>query len=182
MSNYAVIASGQSLTDIDCEKVRNAKIDGIIDGVISVSNVGIDRYVDASALVSHDFSWWDAHPEAQGFKGRKFSKNGSNRTEPYDPKITGCNSGLMAMMIARDIYGAKKLALLGFDMHGTHYFGKHTRKKLINTDDRRFKVHIDQFNGFTGCEVYNCSPGSRLNKFPKICLEDILEKWKSERA
>lgn len=178
MSNFAVIASGQSLTKEYCLKIKSARELGIIQGVIAVSNVGIDHAPWADVLVSHDTSWWRSYSEANAFKGWKYSCHGDRDIRSYKPPVVGCNSGLMAMFIARDEFKAKKILLIGFDMHGTHYFGKHERDKLVNTDQRRFNAHISQFKMFHGCDVVNCTPNSALDLFTKSPLDDILEKWK----
>jgi hypothetical protein len=86
---------------------------------------------------------------------------------------SGCNSGLQGMRVAQDILGASKIVLLGFDMHGTHYFGPHPRP-LANTAPARFKAHIAQFRTWTGCEVVNCTPGSELKQFPMADLNEVL--------
>lgn len=85
------------------------------------------------------------------------------------------------MFLARDIFEAKSLILLGFDMHGTHYFGAHERAKrpgskhfLTNTDEARFQKHIRQFDCFSGIPVVNCTEGSALKKFPFAKLGDVL--------
>lgn len=76
------------------------------------------------------------------------------------------------MYVARD-YGAKKIILLGFDMHGTHYFGRHP-EGLKNTTEIRFKQHMFQFRLFSGAEVINCTPDSALKRFPLAALSDTL--------
>lgn len=170
---WAVIASGQSLTLDDVECVKFAREDGRIKGVIAVSNVGIDLAPWADALVSHDTAWWVSHRYVEGFKGRKFSRNKIRGCEQFIPDIkSGCNSGYMAMCVARDIFFAKRIVLLGFDMHGTHYFGPH--KDLRNTSAERFKIHIEQFNKWVGPHVINCTPNSSLKKFPFANLRDVV--------
>lgn len=72
----AILASGQSLTDADCQRVRDARDSGLIDSVIAVSNVGIDKAPWADAIVSADINWWRAHPEAQLYDGPKYSRDG----------------------------------------------------------------------------------------------------------
>lgn len=168
---WAVIATGPSLRLEDVDYLR-----GKVDGVIAVSNAGLDICPWANALVSHDSGWWISHPEAREFKGKKFSALAYSGTIGFSPKkygFTAINSGLLAMYVARDYYNAKKIILLGFDMNrdkGQHYFGKHERqyngKCLLNTDERRFNIHIKQFDKFSGCEVINCTPQSSLKKFP----------------
>jgi hypothetical protein len=174
---WVILASGQSLTKEQVEFVRKAKQEGRVNGFIAVSNVGLDLAPDADALVSHDSSWWVVYPQSLEFKGWKFSARGYRGTEKYTHAEAGhkdgMNSGLMAMCVARDRFKAKKLILLGFDMHGTHYFGKHP-SNLTTTNHLKFKWHIKQFEKFKGCEVINCTPNSELKIFPKAELSDTL--------
>lgn len=171
---YAVLASGQSLTNEDVDYIKQARADGRLKGVIAVSNVGLDLAPWADALVSHDSGWWAHNLHSNMFEGRKFCRNHWARCETYipDPK-NGCNSGYMAMQVARDIFKADLLILLGFDMHGTHYFGPHP-KGLKNTTPERFSAHLKQFNGWSGPEVINCTPNSALTKFPYQPLQDVI--------
>lgn len=173
---WAVIASGASLTHDDVALIRRAREDGVLAGVAAVSNVGIDLAPWAECLVSHDSAWWAAHPEALEFKGEKVGGNahpkGGIRFQPT--QRNGCNSGLMAMEYVWREHGAKRLIIIGFDMHGSHYFGKHTRAKLKNTSEQRFKYHLAQFHRWDGCPVINCTPGSSLKYFPFKPLAECL--------
>lgn len=182
----AVLASGASLTDDDVEYVRKARDDGRLDYVLAVSDVGLLKAPWADALCSHDSGWWMAKKAVREFKGRKFSARGYSITEQYDPRKAGfihggMNSGLFTMLIARDVYKATVIYLLGFDMHrrnGQHFFGNHTElyngRSLINTDEKRFKIHIAQFDKFKGADVYNCTPDSDLKRFPMARITDII--------
>jgi hypothetical protein len=87
---------------------------------------------------------------------------------------SGCNSGLQGMRVARDKLGAKQILLCGFDMHGTHYFGKHP-SALRNTDEARRKHFHKQFSMWRNREiVINCTPGSALQTFRTGVLEEVL--------
>lgn len=178
MKSWVIIATGPSLDSYEVEYIRQAKMNGWIDGVIAVNNAGLDRAPWADALVAHDTVWWMAYPEALNFKGRRFSKHGFGGTERAPCDLRSCNSGLLAMFVARDVFLADRLILLGFDFKGTHYFGPHTAvagyQKLRNTTEEKFKVHIKQFEDFSGCQVINCNLDSALEKFPKCKLSDIL--------
>lgn len=182
MAKWAILASGQSLTDDDVAYIKMARDDGRLDGVIAVSDVGLLKAPWADALVSFDSNWWMAHPEALEFRGKKFSARGYRGTLKVDIKknglFSGINSGLYAMFIARDVFNAKDLVLLGFDMHGTHFFGPHTAKVngkvLTNTGRNRFNIHKSQFSKFKGCGAINCSPGTALDTFPKAKLRDTI--------
>lgn len=171
---HVIIASGQSLTDEDVDYVRCARETGKIRGVVAVSNVGLDKAPWADALVSHDSAWWMNNKRAFDFVGRKFARQPLRKVERFLPIITnGCNSGFMAMDVARVIFKAERVILLGFDMHGTHYFGPHPLS-LRNTTEARFQQHISQFDKWTGPKVINCTPGSALTQFPHAALRDII--------
>lgn len=171
---WAVLASGQSLTEEQVCICRKARSEGRIGGIIAVSNVGLDLMPDADAIVSHDRKWWDANPEAINLSPIKYCRTHKNGTKTFIPFIrTGCNSGLMAMDVAYRIYNADLILLLGLDMHGTHYFGPH-QNGLKNTTNKRFQEHIRQFDFWNGCDVINCTPDSSLRKFPFRTLSDMV--------
>lgn len=172
---WAVLASGQSLTAVDVSLVKHARETGLLAGVAAVSNVGIDLAPWADCLVSHDSAWWSAHPAAFDFKGVLVGGNSKVRGgTQFKASINGCNSGLMAMEYVRKAHKAKLILILGFDMHGTHYFGKHTNPRLKQTSHRRFREHIAQFNSWHSAEVINCTPKSALKKFPCRPLTECL--------
>ena len=127
----------------------------------------------ADILVSNDRRWWEQHPEAKEFKGRKFCSQEIREAEQFREHVyLGRNSGLMAMCVARFL-GAKRLILLGFDMHGTHFFGAHP-EPLRNTTDKIFQTHLRQFDGFSGCDVINCTSGSALKRFEIGDISTVL--------
>jgi len=165
---YTVIATGPSLTKEDVEYVRRRS------HVIAVSN-SYNLAPWGDALVSCDAAWWNNNPDAYDFPGLKFCKNniGSARSLPLHLGLpAACNSGLAAMYLAKDM-GAKKILLLGFDMHGSHYFGKHP-EPLKNTSHKTFQIHINQFKRWSSPDVINCTPGSSLTKFPYMPLRDVI--------
>jgi len=167
-SDWVIFGSGQSLEVEDVQYVRESGAN-----VIAVSN-SYQLAPWAHALVSHDRKWWESYPEALHFRGRKFCRQAVRGTEQFTPSVpNGCNSGLMAMEIARDLFQAKRVILLGFDMHGTHFFGPHG-DGLVNTTPVRFNHHIRQFNSWHGPEVINCTLNSALKKFDFVDLRGIL--------
>ncbi len=174
MQTFVILASGPSLKDEDVEYVKQARQSGKIQGVVAISNVGIDKAPWADFLISFDTAWWRSHPEALEFSGRKFScRHHCGEVEQFVPPVVGCNSGLMGMFIARDIAKAERLLLLGFDMQGSHYFGPHG-EGLKNTTEKRFQEHIAQFRAFTRCEVINCTLNSALTRFQFGDLRAII--------
>lgn len=164
---FAVLATGPSMNQESADYVRGKC------KVIAVS----DAYKLApwaDVLVSHDSAWWKHHPEALNFAGEKYSYNlvgGVTQRKPLGAPAS-CNSGLMGMLIAKEM-GATKILLLGFDMHGEHYFGKHP-EPLKNTTQRRFEDLRKQFNIWVRPEVINCTPGSALKHFPIMELKDAI--------
>lgn len=169
---FVVIATGQSLTAEQLRQVRHLPCIAVSDAV-NVAPWSI-------ALVSQDLGWWKQHPEAMRFAGRKFSGCGYKGTEkvPFEGLInSGTNSGLMACHVAATKFEAKRLLLLGVDLHGTHYFGPH-KPPLKNTSAHRFEHMRTQFARWRhpGVEVINCNLGSALSCFPMARLEDVLCK------
>lgn len=171
---WVVLASGQSLTKEQVDFCLTARAKGQIQGIIAVSNVGLDLCPQADALVSHDVRWWLQNRSALDFAGRKFCRSNVRGTDVFRPSIEGCNSGLMAMEVAYHVYKAEQILILGFDMHGTHYFGAHP-KALKNTNAYGFRRHLSQFDRWFGCPVINCTVGSSLKKFPFLSLEEAIE-------
>jgi hypothetical protein len=98
---------------------------------------------------------------------------GVERLEPTGEFNSGVNSGLQGMRVARDVFRATRIVLLGFDMHGTHYFGKHP-DPLKNTTQARFVSFLKQFDGWRHGEVINCTPGSALKRFLMGELSEVL--------
>lgn len=169
-----VLATGQSVTGEQVDyilKMHEAKACKLV--VVSDAYM---RAPNADALVSNDLNWWKNNPEALKFAGRKFCGHhcqGTERLPPTAQFTTGTNSGLQGMRVARDYLREDPILLVGFDMHGTHYFGKHPHP-LRNTTPERFKRHIAQFNVWAGVEVINCTPGSALTRFPMGQLHEVL--------
>jgi hypothetical protein len=72
------------------------------------------------------------------------------------------------------------MILLGFDMHGDHWHGKH--EGLPNPNPALFADWIQRFAVLAtdleaeGVEVVNCSPGTALRCFPTADLETALAR------
>lgn len=158
---FVVIATGPSLTDEQIGMVSHLPC-------IAVSNA-YKRVPNAVALVSADKRWWSHY--APEFEGPKYSVSTVAHVEKI-PLVSGSNSGLLGMEVAVKL-GATSIILLGFDMHGSHYFGPHPTP-LKNTDAHGFQRFKDQFATFRKVPVYNCTPGSQLDCFPKMELSCAL--------
>lgn len=166
MTTFAILATGPSMSQAVAESVRGRC------KVIAVS----DAYKLApwaDVLVSSDRGWWRLHaPEFAGEKVSGVPVDGVPRAQDV---VSGSNSGLIAVQEAVR-RGATKILMLGFDMHGTHYFGEHP-KPLRNTSKDRFEVFKRQFHHYQpkGVDILNCTEGSALTCYPMARLGDHLE-------
>ena len=93
------------------------------------------------------------------------------------------NSGAASISLAIH-FGVKKIYLLGFDMSEmgsqVHWHGPH-RDRVKNTHAKPpFNRHLRGFPTIAkdakslGVEIYNVSPNSAIEEFPKITLEEAL--------
>ena len=183
-----VLATGRSLSSTQLQRVHQARLAGKA-AVIAV-NDAFRLAPWADMLYATDAQWWRVNEqEALAFEGRKLSCDKlvpykqvrilrQTGTEGFDPLPgnvrTGGNSGYVAVHLAVAC-GAKRVILLGFDMHGDHFFGRH-RAPLRTTDADTFKRWIPRFAALNGhgAEILNCTPGSALTCFPQVDLETAL--------
>ncbi|WP_411887349.1 hypothetical protein [Hydrocarboniphaga effusa] len=166
--NFAILATGPSLTKAQanavCEKFT----------VIAISDA-IRLAPWADVLVSSDAAWWRHHQPS--FEGRRFSAQEYEGCEQIAGVKSGLGSGALAIKVARFL-GAKRIILLGYDSHGTHFFGKHPQP-LKNTTQSQRMIHRDQLAEESricqreGVEVVNATPGTMLQCFRIAPLEAI---------
>ncbi len=153
----------------------------------------------ASWLYACDQNWWDeyAHDVANTFQGelwtnarRAAAELGINRIDIAAPPERfaglstkpgvihgGWNGGYQAINLALH-FGAKRIVLLGYDLHGTHFFGEYSNP-LLARHSRDFKQWMASFKTIDpahyGVEIINCTPGSALTHFPQMALQDALQ-------
>lgn len=99
-----------------------------------------------------------------------------------DPRavVTGRNSGFQALNLAV-LAGAKRIILLGFDgkpsQEGkSHWFGEHP-EAMSNSVYSYFKQAMSAAENAlveAGVEVLNASPGTAIDSFTKVAIEDVL--------
>ena len=129
----------------------------------------------------------------KGFKGQSYTINDAgndlNPNKDYDlTRIDskngdglgenclhyGGNSGYQAVNLAY-LLGAKTILLLGFDMFGEHYFGKHPN---ILNNGSPYQSFIKSFETIDtkkyGIEIINCSRQSALTHFPRHLIDKVL--------
>lgn len=169
MTTFAVLATGPSMSQEIADYVRGKC------SVVAV-NDAFRLAPWADALVANDRAWWNLYPEAMSFAGRKFAGTKIQHIEhlPVTQEfVPGTNSGLQGVRVAR-LMGATKILLCGFDMHGSHYFGRHPTP-LKETSEVRRKEFIRQFGLFKNREmVVNCTDGSAIPWFRFSTLEAEL--------
>jgi hypothetical protein len=170
VTTWVVLATGESMSQAVASSVRGRC------SVVAVSNAySLAPWADA--LASNDATWWEANPAARQFSGQKFSAQRVPGLARFVGSVrSDTNSGLLGLDVARHL-GATRVVLLGFDMRGTHYFGRHPAP-LKNTPEHRFEVFKRQFalwgRTHPKVEVINCTPASKLDCFPRGVLEEVL--------
>ncbi len=176
MKTIVVLAPGPSLDIATAEYVRGKC------PAVAVSNA-YQLAPWADVLVAHDVKWWNCYADAKNFANRKICRFTVPGLEKYAPAYLpgSCNSGLMGMYFAQHEMGAERLILCGFDMHGTHFFGRHPdgadipeEIRLRNTSDARRQTFLKQFRRWEGCDVVNCTAGSAIDHFRFMDLREAL--------
>ena len=149
----------------------------------------------ADVLYACDGKWWREYGGAPDFNGLKVSQDagiseeyGEIRRVVLEPGNdlqyrqgfvgSGGNSGFQALNFTV-LTGAKRILLLGFDMHGEHWHGRHSGA-LHNPNAQGLLNWIQAFNHAApqikqfGVLVINCTPGSSLGCFEKAGLGCVL--------
>lgn len=171
MSRWFVLAPGPSLSLDLVDRVRG-------ENVVAVGNA-YELAPWADALVANDKVWWSEHPAAMKFAGQKFcTKTLSGVTRHRGKGVSGdANSGMLGIDVAVEVFKASQVLLLGFDFHGTHFFGRYTNR-CSNTTDASRERHKRQMRTWRmlhpKVDVVNCTAGSALKAFPMGDLDAYL--------
>lgn len=190
----ALIGSGPSLTQEQCNAVRSLN-------TIAVNNAYL-FCPWADIIYAADARWWGWNPQALKLPAYKVSIEQHMKVEfPLDVHVlrnldkgdptglsldptglkTGCNSGYQALNLAV-LLGAKRIILLGYDYrfdNGRAHFpgGDHP----VPSFENHLVGYAQKFSSIEnklielGIEVLNATPGTALNAFPKVRLEDFFE-------
>lgn len=156
----------------------------------------------ADVLYGADATWWTANAGATGFAGLKVSPSpAACRAYPDIRPVAlrrgtrvarnpigvlacglehgGGHSGFQALSIAVQ-FGARLIALVGFDMHldrGAHWCGALAVARPDAGRVARWRTEMDaaapQFIGL-GVDVVNCTPGSALTAYPTARLDRVV--------
>lgn len=177
----AVLASGPSMSQEVADRVHAAGLPAI-----AINNTYL-LAPWADMLYAADEEWWRVHRAAAEFRGLKVTAG----VVPGVARVTctgldgidmtpGCvrtggNSGYQAIQLAAQA-GARRVLLLGFDMHGSHWHGDHG-PGLRNTTADLFAKWVKRFDSAApllaaaGIDVVNCTPGSAIRCFRQSTVE-----------
>lgn len=173
----AVIASGPSLTQSDCDLIEAAGLPAI------AINDSWRRARFARFLYASDAAWWEVNHQRIDIPAERWTcsstaalRYGLNHHRFVGPH----NSGSMAVRFAVEM-GAKRVILIGADCslkHGIHWHGPHTETK--NPDAIKVRWWHRQYAITArlarqrGCEVINASRHTELTCFPVRDLESAI--------
>ncbi|MFA6204493.1 MAG: hypothetical protein WC710_15045 [Gallionella sp.] len=114
-------------------------------------------------------------------RNKNFPQNGTGLSLDPEYLVTGHNSGYQAINLAV-LSGAKKIILLGYDAHDpkpnevTHWFGNHPRREpqaVFALYRQACKSGAAAIKA-AGVRVINCSPGSAIDAFERLELDQAL--------
>ncbi len=190
----AVVASGESVSQELVDRLK-----GRCRVLVVNNNYQLAPWADV--LYACDGRWWDRYRDALEFAGLKVTQDANAakvhklhrvqliEEEPEDSRISvetkgiiarGGHGGFQAINLAVQ-FGASRLLLVGFDLCGDHWHGKHERlsnprpitlEKWVKTLDRQASVFQE-----LGVEVVNCSDRSALTAYRKMSVEQALQQF-----
>jgi hypothetical protein len=195
-----LIGGGPSLSGFDSEIIRG------LGRVIAINN-SYQLCPWCDILYFADAQWYAWHKEnLEAFKGRMITGtvvpriDGARhvRVHPFPglrterDEVAGNNSGYHAINLAYHL-GVKRIILLGFDMQidasngSTHWHAGHpdgvTPEKMAQTMRERFlpgfRNAVPQL-AEAGIEVINANPGSSIDYWPRVDLDQVIKMVRSE--
>lgn len=211
-ATVVVLASGPSLTEAQCERVRLwRQADDSGARRVVVINTTFRSALWADMLYACDRRWWQMYGREveQTFAGAKWTQDAPSAAEfglGYVRSVArgglcrepgtihqggpGCgNSGFQVINLLWH-FGVRHLLLVGYDMRAsrrgkTHHHGDHP-EGLSQT--MPFGSWIKQLNALAtelrhvDVDVINCTPDSALHCFPTADLDMALDDQTAEAA
>lgn len=182
-STIACVGTGPSLTAEDVALLQGR-------ARVIVVNDAYKLAWWADVLYAADAKWWAWHKGVPSFGGLKYTaqpgavrwpgvqmlrRTGLEGLE-LDPRgvRTGFNSGYQAINVAVHL-GAARIVLLGYDMRGDHFFGKHPDRTKPP-----FVLCLKKFGTLVaplaarGITIVNATRDTALECFPRVSLEEAL--------
>lgn len=189
----AIVASGSSAKTFDLSLLKDRI------HVVAVNN-SRELCPWADMLYACDVNWWNLNRGASEFKGIKVTQdvlarqnypalirievqgmNDKLLTERLGLVGAGGNSAFQAMNLVVQM-GATGIALIGCDLSGEHWHGRHL-PPCTNPDESNFRRWRKSFNDAAttltalGVDVVNCSPTSTIAVYPKVTIPQMLARW-----
>lgn len=195
MRTLTIMATGHSLTKQQVAYVRTSVAD------VMVLNESFLMAPWADYLYAGDTNWWEHYADLieDKFRGECYTiSEKASKKPPYPEYIEGVNrensAGGLCMVPNRVFNGGNsghaslnlayhlgygRIVLLGFDLHGGHWFKPGFRPSALDRASpfEHFKntlTAIIKDLEDAGVLVYNCTPNSKLTCLPYTKLEDIL--------
>ncbi len=194
---WIICASGPSMAQVDLGLLRRHRSWRVI-----VVNNTWELLPWADVLYAGDLQWWDRYGKAaRSFAGERWTCDPMAAHRYRLQRVTlregfglcreprcvnsGGNSGYQSVNLAWH-FGARKIVLLGFDMHrkqGGHWHGEHVRmdgKNMLSAPASHIAVWRNRFEAMAedlhaeGVEVVNATQGSALEWFPRRPLAEAL--------
>lgn len=199
----AIIAPGPSAKKAKLESLRGRF------KTIAIKECAVDLAPWADVAYGCDAAWWVHRKGLQDFQGirvawdtavgKQFSginlirirEKGTSKPPQYlhriivdEPGVVGggCSSGFQAINLAVQ-FGARRIALIGFDLTGSHYYGRNNWMRAGNPDlsqfDRCRKAYDDNAPVLKslGVDVVNVNLFSTIKCFRKVELDQLLLEW-----
>lgn len=171
MTTWALLAPGPSATVQQADAVHAAGLPlGAVGNAFQLA-------LQAAFIAASDAAWWRSYPQA-----KRDCPLYCMATVPDVERVripgmaSAVNSGVLSLEVAK-LHGATTILLLGFDMHGSHYFGKYANGLRNTTPGQRLQHHKQYAywaRSNPRIRVLNCTEGSALECFPRARLDDCL--------
>lgn len=197
MSKWVICASGPSMAGVDLSAIRKFPS----WNVMTVNNTW-QLAPWAQVMYAGDNGWWDRYgTEAAAFAGEKWTRDepaamryrlhlvrkreGKGLCKERGFIHLGGNSGFQAVNLAWH-FGARRIVLLGFDMHrqnGGHWHGEHhdiRGRPMVSAPKSHISVWRTEFEAMAhdlrhdGVRVVNATEGTALTCFPRMPLAKAL--------
>lgn len=185
-----ILGGGPSLTQTQIDLVRGKA------RVIAINNAYL-RAPWADVLYAPDGRWWRKHaaaPDLLAFERQRCCLDATGYAGPHrlryrrdvvwsdDPREIGrCehgHAGYQALNMAA-LAGGDPIVLLGYDAHDSgpaNWHNEHPWERARNVSAkmrRSFEMAKSEF-ARRGLRVINCSPGSAIDTFPQMTLEEAI--------
>lgn len=172
MTTWALLAPGPSASRALADRVAHLPV-----GAIGCAYQLVDN---PAFIAASDKAWWREYADAAERECSRYSMAVTKAAEQISLPHLGavCNSGVLGLEMAVRL-GATTILMLGFDMHGSHFFGEY-QNGLRNTKPHQRQQHHQQFANWArlhrSVQIFNCTQKSALTCFPMARLDDCLSQ------